>query len=83
MTNLLAGYNPTNRWDVGLFVGPSINKRLGLNFGLNAHYRLDSHWGLFYLHNVYLYGNQQFQREQFTPSTSILNTFNMGLSYRF
>lgn len=86
MTSLLAGYQPANRWDVGLSAGPSMNmnkKRLGVNFGLNAHYRLDSHWGLFYLHNVYLFGRQQFQREQFTSSLSLFNTFNVGLSYRF
>ena len=89
MTTLLNGYDNQRRWTVSAFAGPSMDntQSIGMNLGVTANYRLDDHWGLFYNHNVYLFtlfdNNNLFTSEQAISPPSLLNTFNLGVSYRF
>ncbi len=89
MTTLFNGYDPERRWNVGGFVGPSLYKgeHFGLNFGMTAEYKLNPNWGLFYNHNIYMFSlfdhNKTFKSEQIVSRPSILNTFNLGVSYHF
>ena len=89
ITTLFNGYDPERRWNVGGFVGPSLDKgqHIGLNFGMTAEYKLNPNWGLFYNHNIYMFSlfdhNKPFKSEQIVSSPSILNTINLGVSYHF
>lgn len=89
MTTLLNGYDNQRRWTVSAFAGPSMDncQSIGLNLGITADYRLDDHWGLFYNHNIYLFtlfdNKKLFTSDQIISHPSLLNTFNLGVSYHF
>ena len=89
MTTLLNGYDNQRRWTVSAFAGPSMDncQSIGLNLGITADYRLDDHWGLFYNHNIYLFtlfdNKKLFTSDQIISRPSLLNTFNLGVSYHF
>ena len=89
MTTLLNGYDSQRRWTVSAFAGPSMDncQSIGLNLGITADYRLDDHWGLFYNHNIYLFtlfdNKKLFTSDQIISRPSLLNTFNLGVSYHF
>lgn len=90
LTTLFNGYDNQRRWNVGVFGGPSMDKSwsLGLNLGVTAEYKLDSHWGLFYNHNAYLFSlfdnHKVYNNQQLVASgIATLNTFNLGVSYHF
>ena len=89
MTTLLNGYDNQRRWSVSTFLGPSMDnsQSIGLNLGMSAGYQLDKNWGLFYNHNIYMFtlfdDHRLFTTEQISSRLSVLNTFNLGVSYRF
>ena len=86
VTSLFSGYQPQRRWELALFAGPSATDRMhiGLNGGLNVGYRLDSHWGLFYNHNVYMFSDADMLRtEQISGRWATLSTVNLGVKYHF
>lgn len=86
MTTLLSGYNAQRRWDVAMFLGPSATNKgkVGLNGGLNIGYQLNEKWGLFYNHNLYMISDaNMFRQTQISGKMAIINTFNLGVKYKF
>lgn len=86
MTTLLNGYNAQRRWDMALFLGPSVTDKgkIGLNGGINIGYELNRKWGIFYNQNVYLFSDaKMFPQTQITGKLAVINTFNLGVNYKF
>lgn len=98
LLQFLCGYLPNRTWNVDLFAGPAAGLRLtdmgdkwlnsiGLNAGMTARVKLSDKLSAFYNHNIYMMGGLSGARLFPTLNTShaltIINSFNLGLMYRF
>ncbi len=98
LLRFLCGYVPSRKWDVDLFAGPAAGLRLtnrrdnwlnsiGVNGGMTARLMLSDKLSAFYNHNVYmmagLSGARLFPTLHTSHALTIINTFNLGLMYRF
>lgn len=98
LTTLLGGYDENRRWEVDIFGGPAYGHRftgmdgvqpntLGAGGGMMVSLTVVPKLSVFYNHNIYLLGasdNGQLLPSEFTMHNfNTLNTFNLGLMYRF
>ena len=83
--NALGGINPSRRWDVGLYTGPSLalgdkGTEFAWHFGGTFSYHISRTLSLFYNHMVYRMSKERYQSLQIyrTPGTFV-NSLNFGL----